>query len=68
MKRHLDSLHSNKSKVYTKHIKKDGRYKCLLCDHTYSRSSKLKNHYLRKHPQEQLATVGLEEATLKKKR
>jgi uncharacterized Zn-finger protein len=68
LKRHRDSLHSGKQKVYTKHIKKDGKYICRLCGQSYTRTNKLKNHYIRKHQLEDMSTVGVTEQELKLKR
>ena len=41
-------------KKYIKHIKKDGKYQCRICEKLFARSYNLKLHYSRDHKKQEL--------------
>ena len=43
-----------------KHIKKDGKYLCKVCQKTYSHPSDLKKHYRQGHTESELKKAGVE--------
>ena len=53
-------MHGNRERKYLKHIKKDGKYACKICEATYVNSSHLKVHIIKKHSQKQLLEKQLD--------
>ena len=49
MRRHAKAHGIAKPKLYYKHAKVEGRYKCHFCDTSYSHTRDLKKHYKKKH-------------------
>ena len=50
----MNNMHSNRVKKYEKHVKKDERYPCKLCDKTFHHTSRLKIHYRNDHKKEEV--------------
>jgi DNA-directed RNA polymerase subunit M/transcription elongation factor TFIIS len=48
-----------------KHKKKDGKYECLVCSKLYSRSERLKRHYMKDHGEEELKEKMIDAKSLK---
>ena len=49
LKRHKETMHTQKLKLYMKHEKVDGKYPCTTCGKTYTHSRELKNQMAKKH-------------------
>lgn len=52
--KHMKVVHSGVPKKYIKHIKKDKKFVCRVCNKAFKHSYNLKIHYGRDHSQEQL--------------
>lgn len=52
--RHVRVVHSETTKKYFKHIKKDGRFACNICGKSYSHSHNLKVHYAQTHSKKEI--------------
>ena len=48
-RRHKKLSHSGIKSKYIKHVKKEGRYTCTLCEKDYTYSFKLKQHQINHH-------------------
>ena len=52
-------MHSGKVHKYLKHIKEGGKYVCQVCGQKFFPSNRLKEHYLKKHTEEELKENGI---------
>jgi DNA repair exonuclease SbcCD ATPase subunit len=54
LNRHIREVHDNTKKTYLKHIKKDRRVVCAVCEQEFTHSASLKKHIISKHSQQDL--------------
>ena len=60
-------MHSGKVHKYLKHIKEDGKYVCQVCGSKFFPSNRLKDHYLKKHTDQELKANGIDREVLQYK-
>ena len=68
MIRHEKNTHYNKDKKYMQHEKKGNKYKCKICLELFFPSARLKDHYLKKHTNDELARWNINIKTLARKK
>ena len=49
LNKHKKVVHSDREKVYMKHIRKDGKLVCKICGKQYKHSYNLKRHIVFEH-------------------
>ena len=59
LKRHIRLLHSDYEPKYVKHIKKDKKVFCAVCNKEYAHSRDLKKHYIDTHQMKELKEKGV---------
>jgi hypothetical protein len=55
----VKQVHGGGEKKYLKHIKKDGKYLCKVCEEGFTHPTKLKNHIIKKHKEKDLEAVQI---------
>jgi len=68
LKRHESSVHSLKEAKYLAHAKQGSRFSCKICLASYTHSSKLKRHYIKKHSSTELTDAKVSNFALMSKR
>ena len=63
--RHKKFIHENHQQVYMTHNKVDGKYSCSICSKSYTHSKKLKDHYKKKHSEEEIKEQDIDLNALK---
>jgi len=59
LNRHVKQVHGGGEKKYLKHIKKDGKYLCKVCEEGFTHPTKLKNHIIKKHKEADLEAAQI---------
>ena len=60
--RHQKLVHEKHQLKYMTHKKVDGKYSCEICSKTYTHSKKLKDHYNKKHTDDELQKQDIDKA------
>ena len=59
LNKHLKNVHGDRERKHMKHIKKDNKVVCPVCNKEYTHSSSLKDHVIKKHQTKDVLEKGI---------
>ena len=59
LNKHLKIVHGDRERKHMKHIKKDNKVVCPVCNKEYTHSSSLKDHVIKKHQTKDVLEKGI---------